>query len=63
MEERHRRRKYIVVSGVPEHESGSVEERRKMDSETVKDIIEELGIRNFELDEITRVGIIRSSRP
>ena len=62
-EERHRRRKYIVISGVEEHESGSFEERRAKDAETVTRIAEQLQIANLEIKEISRIGKIDSSRP
>jgi len=62
-EERHKRRKYIIVSGVAEHESGSVEERKKIDTEIMEEIVEELGIKDFAPEEVSRLGSIRSSRP
>ena len=65
-EERHKRRKFIIVSGVPEHTMGSVglSERREKDSDTMESICTELGLNeSFTTGQVSRVGNISSSKP
>lgn len=60
---RHRKRKYLILSGVPEETSGNVAERRDADSLTVSKIASAIGIQNFEPKDTTRVGRIDKNRP
>lgn len=46
-EERYKRRKHFIISGVAEHESWTVEGRRNKDTEIVERIAGELGIANL----------------
>ena len=62
-EERHKRRKFLIISGVPEHQTGSVDERRQKDMQKVKDIVSKTGTTNFEPQQLSRVGSINSTRP
>jgi len=62
-EDRFRRRKYLIVSGVQEQTTGTVDERREKDEEYIKDIAKEMGIDDFEPEEVFRIGIIRNSKP
>lgn len=62
-EERHKRRKYVVLSGIPEHLTGSVDDRSIKDNQIVGEIMKELGVAQMALEEIARVGPIRSTRP
>lgn len=62
-EERYRRRKFLIVSGIPEHGTGKVEERKQLDSQTVIDLANHLGIRDFEPKDVARIGSIDSSKP
>ena len=59
MEERANRRKYLIVSGLEEKESGTVDERRVSDSEAIKRISMVMGIDNFDPQEVHRIGHIR----
>lgn len=62
-EERHRRRKYLVISGIPEHTTGNVEERRQKDLRKVKVVVSKAGVKSFEPEQLSRIGSISSSRP
>ena len=62
-EERYRRRKYIIVSGLPEDETGNVSERLISDTNKVKKLTLSMGFQDFEPREISRIGRLNSSRP
>ena len=62
-EERIKRRKYVIVSGVSENHVGSLAERVAVDTNTVKRIAHKLGMVDFEPKEISRVGKMNNSRP
>ena len=61
--ERQRRRKCLIVSGLPEHTQGSAVERRAHDIESLKSLAAEAGVDNLEPEEVVRIGRITSSRP
>ena len=60
--ERHRRRKYLIVSGLQESSEGSVGQRSLEDAEKVKDLVFSLGIENFTPGKVSRIGRISGSR-
>lgn len=62
-EERHRRRKFLIVSGLPEHASGSLNERKQKDALSAKALVANTGIDDFEPEEVVRIGSIHPSRP
>ena len=62
-EERYRRRKYIIVSGLPEDETGTVSERLISDTNKVKNLALSIGFQGFEPREISRIGNLNSLRP
>lgn len=63
MQERHKRRKFIVISGLQECCSGSPEDRSLEDEEMVKTLASEIGIENLEVKDISRIGSLQSRRP
>lgn len=62
-QERHRRRKYLIVTGLPDNSTGDVEERRIRDETAIRDLCNELGLDEIRLDEIRRIGRIDDTRP
>ena len=62
-EERQRKRKHIIVVGLPESKSGTVEERAEGDKSALKDLVADIGVEDFEAVEIRRIGRVSSSRP
>ena len=60
--ERHRRRKYLIVSGLSESSHGSVEQRRLDDTEKIRVLASTLGIEDFSLDEVSRLGRISEAK-
>lgn len=62
-EERFKRRRYIVLSGIPEHLTGSVDERSRKDNQIVGEIMKELGVAHMPVEDIARIGPIRFARP
>ena len=63
--ERWRKRKYLIVSGIPEHSLGNVEERREKDKDALEHLAKEMGVEDLDLDseEVSRVGRLDSNRP
>jgi hypothetical protein len=62
-EERHKRRKFLIISGIPEQRTGNLEERKKADSQAVQALTDLIGEKEFDPDEVVRVGKIQASRP
>jgi len=62
-EERLKRRKYLIVSGVAEQASGTVEERKQKDTEFIKVMSQSIGVNDFSPEEVCRVGKISLNRP
>ena len=58
--ERHKRRKYVVVSGLPESPQGSVQDRKNADGEKVRKLANSIGV-NLNLNDVTRIGRGNSS--
>jgi hypothetical protein len=56
VEDRHRRRRNLVFSGIPEQTSGSVDERKKADTACVEQILQDLSINDVEPLHVYRVG-------
>lgn len=61
-EDRWRRRKHLIVTGIEEH-SGSIEERKEKDIEKLSELFEEIGVDVFSPQEVSRVGRIDSTKP
>ena len=66
--ERQRRRKYLIISGLPEYtgtcnQLESAVERRSHDIKGLKTLAAEVGIDDLEPEEVVRIGRINSSRP
>ena len=57
------RRKYLIVSGLPEHASGNPQERKEKDSEAIAQIASKLGINDLQPSEVSRIGRIGHSKP
>lgn len=62
-EDRHRRRKFLIASGIQEHASGTLAERGQKDLETIIALAKQAGIDDFEPEEVIRIGKIQPSRP
>ena len=60
LHERLKRSKNLIISGVPEHETGSVEERREKDEIYVRTILETLKCDPGCYKNISRIGKIRN---
>ena len=56
--ERHARRKFLIVSGLPESTDGNIEERRSKDATKIKEMASALGVKDLELKEVHRIGRI-----
>ncbi len=63
VEERYKRRKYLIVSGVPEPSTGNIEERTEADEIYMKRIADHLEIEDFDPTECSRIGRIDSAKP
>ena len=61
--ERFRRQKYLVISGIPEQTTGSIEERRTEDTNAIKELGDALLIEKLEPKEATRIGKLSLGRP
>ena len=59
--ERHRRRQYVIVSGIQESTRGSIEERKKADKEKVQNLASKIGISLDLPDDVTRIGRVNST--
>lgn len=55
---RYVKRKSLVISGVPEQTTGTVSERNEKDECAVVDLVAELGIEDFQPEEVSRIGRI-----
>ena len=62
-EERWKRRNFIIISGLQEKTSGSLDERKSHDAESVKDLLVELDAQDCSIEEMTRIGRIDTSKP
>jgi hypothetical protein len=62
-EERYKRRKFVIVSGLPEACSGTLEERCAQDRRSVESLIQKTGVRSFEFKNVSRIGALNSRRP
>jgi len=63
MEERHKRRKFLVISGLPEPCVGSVEQRRLEDQQAIESLAEAIGVEDVNFENISRIGAINSHKP
>ena len=62
-EERWRRRDFLIVSGMSEHSSGSVEERNAKDRAFAVEMARELGMADFNPEQVARIGRVAGARP
>lgn len=62
-EERYKRRKYLVVSGLSEPFSGSPAERRIEDQRNIETLAHVVGIKNLQIRDVTRIGSLGQRRP
>ena len=63
IEERQKRRKHLIVAGLPECSNGTLEERAAKDEETLRELSRGIGLENFDVEEVRRIGRISSSKP
>ena len=57
------KRDYLIVSGLPEQTSGSVDERREADEEAIESVGRAVGISKVDPEEIRRIGKMQPGRP
>lgn len=62
-EERHKRRKYVIVSGLPEPSTGSPEERKFEDEKSMVALAQKIGVEGLEVNDTTRLGPLSSRKP
>ena len=62
-EERYKRRKYLVVSGLQEPCSGSPEGRRLEDQKNIETLAHVVGVKNLQIRDIVRIGSMSQRRP
>ena len=62
LEQRHARRKNIVVRGLPESNEGSPTERNEKDLQTVREVILSLNVTDARIKDVTRLGRIIQGR-
>lgn len=63
MMERHRRRKFLIISGMPEAASGTAAERKSKDLDSVMGLASQLGINDFIPTEASRIGSTTQAKP
>ena len=63
IQERHRRRKCIVISGLPEPVAGSPDERKAEDKDAILRVAQSCGADLSNMKELSRIGKINGSRP
>lgn len=63
VEERQRRWKFLIVSGLPEKDSRTIEEKRQADEEAIENIAKAIGVRGLEPEEVSGIGRINDTRP
>ena len=63
--ERYRRRKWLMVSGLPEPTTGSIRERKNADIQELTDLASTIGVDDLDLEpeEVMRVGRSNASGP
>lgn len=61
--ERWKKREYLIVSGIAEHTSGNVEERKKKDGEAISRLAEEIGVNDLAPKEVSRIGRVDPAKP
>ena len=59
IEQRNHRRTNVIVRGIPELNSGTIDERKEHDEEQVKEIISKLKLQHIDVNSTTRIGKIR----
>lgn len=62
-QERWKRRKYVIVSGLQEQSSGSLRDRLEKDKEMIESLANELGVDDLEPVNMTRIGRVDPSKP
>ena len=63
VQERHRRRKFVVIKGLQEPSSGSPQERCLKDRSTFELLARRIGVEKLEVEQVSRIGSIQSSKP
>ena len=61
--DQHRRRKNIIISGVSEPVTGSIKERKEFDTDKVREILEEISKDDCdEIEHVHRIGRVMEGR-
>ena len=63
LEDRRRRRDYLIASGLPESSTGTVDERLESDKAALKDICCRLDLTQVYPEDLRRIGRIHPTRP
>ena len=56
VEDRQRRQKNVIISGIPEQKTGDADERKKADAEIVEELMQELSVNKDDIARIHRIG-------
>ncbi len=62
-EDRHRRRKYLIISGLSDNSSGSIQDRSESDEEMIKEIVYQIGVDPFIPENVRRIGRLGADKP
>lgn len=63
MEDRHSRQKFLIISGLEEPLTGSPAERRLRDKEIVEGLAHKIGVTDFEVSDVLRIGPVHGRKP
>ena len=61
--QRFMKRKYLIVSGIPEQTTGSVEEREEADEKAIESMGRAIGVLEIDPVDVRRIGKINQGRP
>ena len=61
--QRFMRRKYVIISGLPEQTTGSAAEREEADENAIESLGRAIGVRNIDPVDVRRIGKINQGRP
>lgn len=63
VDESHRRRKVIIIFGIPQNESGSIDERRQSNMKTMQDIDRNIGVDSLKPEDASKIGRVSDPHP
>ena len=63
VEDRHAKRKFLIISGIPEYQYGDLTEKKDWDTNAIKSMMSEIGIDHFVPKEVARIGRSSEEKP